>query len=186
MKNEERKIRDDFRNAETCEARPCPGSNHQHWISKRLKKKMKSDISNEKIVCCLHGLSFLSISLPPSLLSNFCQKEDGTIKEAASKTASYWGGTKNSKKSAAWVQMTYFFPLKIQIWPYLMVEISDGNTLLISNPRPLKSKKMVQHRHKISSFRPQICCRHKFLTGPKFHFWKIWLFSFILHFESKS
>ena len=66
----------------------------------------------------------------------------------------------------------FFFPVKVQIWPDLMVEISNGNTLEISTSGPLKSKKMVQHRPKIPNFRSQICCRQKSLTGPNFYFLK--------------
>ena len=53
-----------------------------------------------------------------------------------------------------------------------MVEISNGNTSEISTSGHLKSRNMAKNQSKIRNFEPEICCRQKFLTGPKFYFLK--------------
>ena len=65
-----------------------------------------------------------------------------------------------------------FFPVKLQLNPDLMVEISAGNTSEISTRKALKSRNLAKNRLNIAIFRLKICCRQKFLTVPKFYFSK--------------
>ena len=61
-----------------------------------------------------------------------------------------------------------FFPVKIEISPDLMVEISTGNTPEISTSNTLKSGNMAQNWPKNPNFSTQNLLPTEISTGPKF------------------
>ena len=77
---------------------------------------------------------------------------------------------KNINHRSNW--LIFFFPVKIEIWPDLVEEVSTGNTPEISTSRAPKSANTAYFQPKIRNFHHKICCRQKFLAGPKFYFLK--------------
>ena len=91
------------------------------------------------------------------------------LKTRRPKPADRGGGRRFCKKK---IRMSpndlFFFPVKLELNPDLMKEISTGNTSEISTSRSRKSVILVNFGPKNPDFDPEICCRQKFLRVPNF------------------
>ena len=79
-----------------------------------------------------------------------------------------------------------FFPVKVELNPDLMVEISTGNTSEISTSNTLKSADMAKNKVKNQDFDPENWGRRNFYGSQILIFQKVWGLSFILHLQSTS